>query len=71
VLRTERLRKKLTELGFHFKRQADRVMIYARGTQRVTLPRSDLIPEEEARQKLDYIGLTKDEISTFIAIAKL
>lgn len=62
--------KKLRELGFSFKRQADRVMIYRRGDGAIVqVPRRELIPIAWVRSQFQLFGQTIAEIEQFISDA--
>jgi hypothetical protein len=62
----------LRSLGFEFKRQADRVMLYKqRGTDvRVGVRRNQMHDEDYARTVLRLAGMPADKIEDFIRQAR-
>lgn len=66
MIKREQLINKLRELGYKYKRQSDRVEIYARGTQRVLLPRRDLIPVALAQILVRQAGASESDALAFI-----
>lgn len=69
MLTRESVINKIRQLGFSFKRQADRVDIWRRGTDTISLPRRDRIDEDWVRRQFAYLGLSRDEIEQFIRTA--
>lgn len=65
-IQTEAIRNFLRANGFSFDRQADRVMLWKKGTQRAALNRKDWVTEATARQTLQNAGFAKDVIDRFI-----
>ena len=59
----------LLKLDYHFKRQADRVMIYKKrgSTKRINVRRITLHDEDATRILLSQAGMPPDEIVQFIA----
>ncbi len=59
----------LNELDYHFKRQADRVMIYRKrgSTSRLTVRRITLHDETAVKILLRDAGMPPDEIEKFIS----
>ena len=63
---------KIRELGYTFKRQADRVDLWRKkgGTHYISVPRSDYLEDEFVSSSLRQAGCPRDEILAFIAAAK-
>lgn len=68
VIPRDALCNKLHELGYSFKRQADRVCIYKRpgNPSFATVPRRDLLDEQYVGTQLRLAGCSPDEIEAFI-----
>jgi len=71
VLRREQLINKLHEMGFSFRRQADRVLFFGHGNGlRVAVHRRDLIPDVTAANILKRAGCSDAEIAEFLRSTK-
>ena len=64
----EEVINKLKEVGYRFKRNAWRVTIFKKqgGTHRVEVPVRDIISDEWVRNAFRQVGLSKDEIESFL-----
>lgn len=73
MIRREAFCNKLRELGFSFKRQADRVCLYRRSSDgaRAAVPRRDQIDETYARRELLKNGCSAEEVEAFISQCRL
>ncbi len=60
---------RLRDLGYEFKRQADRVMIYKKsgGTTRIAVRRRDMLDVSYVRSLLKQAGLAETDIDTFVS----
>lgn len=68
-IKTTHLINKVRQLGYSFHRQADRVVFYKKGVDRVPIPRRDFVPEDQARTILFQCGLTAAHVQAFIQAA--
>ena len=69
MLKRDRVRKKLVDLGFSYKTTTDRTYLYKRGTDAIFLPKKSLIDPDWVRAQLrDY--MSSADIETFIREAK-
>jgi hypothetical protein len=57
-------------MGYSFHRQADRVSIFRKGVDRISIPRRDVIPEDQAKAILLQCGLPGTEVQAFIQAAQ-
>lgn len=73
MIRRETFYNKLGELGYRFKRQTDRVLLYKKPNNPtfVTVPRRDLIDEDYVRTTLRVCGCSLDEIERFITVNRV
>ncbi|SPF56944.1 hypothetical protein SBA4_990010 [Candidatus Sulfopaludibacter sp. SbA4] len=70
MVRTNTLINKIRDLGYTFKSQRSRVMIWRKGTDFVSIPRRDLVEDGFVRSTLRQAGCSEAEIEAFIASAK-
>ena len=65
----ERFCNKIRELDYSFQRQADRVMIWKQkgSTNRIFIPRKDMLDDDFVRNALKQAGLGSPEIENFVA----
>lgn len=68
MIRRERFVNKLNELGYSYKSQGDRAMLYKKAGQRgyVTVPKRDLLDEQYVRGQLSLAGCTQADVEAFI-----
>jgi hypothetical protein len=72
VISKQHFINKIRELGYTFKRQADRVDLWRKkgGTHYIAVPRSDQLEDEFVSSSLRQAGCTRDDILNFISAAK-
>ncbi len=64
----EQVINKLRECGFRFKKDSWRVSLFKRSSdmRRVEVPKRDIIADEWVRSTFRQIGLSKEDIDSFI-----
>lgn len=71
MVRRESFVNKIRELGYSYKDQRPRVLIWRKGMHFIMVPRRDLLTEEFVNSSLRQAGCGADEIQAFLRVTKL
>lgn len=66
MIKREKLVNKLREIGCTFKTQTKRCYLWRKGSQRIFVPKSDLLSETYVQSVLRQCGQDEEQIKAFI-----